>query len=131
VFWERIDEKMIKRALIFPLLMTLLLLSSSFGVVSAESATSQINEAIMVLREITSQPDSEPMLNLLQQAHGVAIFPSVIKAGLMIGGRYGEGIVLQYDQTSDSWSGPYFVERNGNRLGNGCSFAGKLWEICT
>ena len=54
-----------------------------------------LEEAVLVLREIGEQPDAEPMANLLKNAHGVAIFPSVIKAGLGLGGRYGEGVILQ------------------------------------
>ena len=62
---------------------------------------------------MTQQPDSQQFQNMVGNAYGVAIFPSVIKAGLGIGGRYGEGVVLKHDQATGKWYGPYFVEMKG------------------
>ena len=76
-----------------------------------------LEEAVLVLREIAEQPDSEPMANLLKNAHGVAIFPSVIKAGLGLGGRYGEGVILQFNPKTNTWYGPYFVNMKGISYG--------------
>lgn len=40
----------------------------------------------------------------LQKAHGVLVFPKVIKAGFGIGGEYGEGALLINGQTADYYS---------------------------
>lgn len=66
---------------------------------------------------MTQQPDSEQLQSMLRTAHGVAIFPSVIKAGLGVGGRYGEGVVLRRDESTGKWYGPYFVEMMGLSYG--------------
>lgn len=76
-----------------------------------------VSDAILVFREIADQPDAEQLYAILKSAHGVAIFPSVIKAGIGVGGRYGEGLVLQYDKTNKTWYGPYFVTMKGLSYG--------------
>src|SRR5437899_334484 len=45
---------------------------------------------------------------LLKDARGVAIFPGVLKAGLVIGGRFGRG-VLASREVNGCWSRPIFV----------------------
>lgn len=69
----------------------------------------------MVLEEMTAQYDVGAMAALVKQAKGVAIFPSVLKAGLVLGGRYGEGLVLRRD--NGNWYGPYFVSIKGVSYG--------------
>src|SRR5262249_61272248 len=44
-----------------------------------------------VLREIMDMPDKEIPEDLLARAECVAVFPSVIKAGFIVGGRRGGG----------------------------------------
>ncbi len=98
---------------------TLLLvgLVAGSGVVSAASAEERISEAAQVLREMSEQGDVQSLVDMLEQAEGVAIFPSVIKAGLMLGGRYGEGLVMRYDSKTRSWYGPNFVTIKGLSYG--------------
>ncbi len=64
---------------------------------------------------MTAQYDVGAMAALVKQAKGVAIFPSVLKAGLVLGGRYGEGLVLRRD--NGNWYGPYFVSIKGVSYG--------------
>jgi len=54
---------------------------------------------------------------LLQRAKGVAIFPSVVKAGIFLGGKYGEGLVIQRDPNTGSWYGPSFITMKGVSYG--------------
>ena len=100
-------------------LLVVLLLLSLFSIpVSASRLPDElVSDAILVFREIAEQPDSEQLYAMLKKAHGVAIFPSVIKAGIGVGGRYGEGLILQYDETSKAWYGPYFVTMKGLSYG--------------
>lgn len=76
-----------------------------------------IDDAVQVLREIGEQPDTEQLHSVLRKGSGIAIFPSVVKAGIGIGGRYGEGLVLQYNPETKEWSGPYFVTMKGVSYG--------------
>ena len=53
---------------------------------------------------------------LLRDAQGVAIIPNVIKAGLVLGGRHGHGVVLARDPAG-IWSRPAFVTITGGGIG--------------
>jgi lipid-binding SYLF domain-containing protein len=65
---------------------------------------------------MATQEDAESMAYVLNRAKGVAIFPSVVKAGLVIGGQYGEGLLLKRDSGSN-WYGPSFVNIAGASWG--------------
>lgn len=94
-----------------------LLLGLMPGAASAGSPTGRISESVQVLREMARQSDVEAMVRLLKNAKGIAIFPSVIKAGIMLGGRYGEGLVLRRDPEKGTWYGPDFVKIKGVSYG--------------
>jgi lipid-binding SYLF domain-containing protein len=53
---------------------------------------------------------------LMQDAKGVAIIPSVVKAGFLVGGRFGRGVVLVRDPNG-AWSNPVFVVLVGGGVG--------------
>jgi lipid-binding SYLF domain-containing protein len=53
---------------------------------------------------------------LLSNAQAVAIIPRVIKAGFLVGGRVGHGVVLTRDRNG-AWCGPTFVSLGGASLG--------------
>ena len=100
------------------LLLVLFAVLMATGVTSAAKLPAEILEgAADVLMEMTQQPDSEQFQNMVRNAYGIAIFPSVVKAGLGIGGRYGEGVVLKRDRDTGEWYGPYFVEMVGVSYG--------------
>jgi lipid-binding SYLF domain-containing protein len=53
---------------------------------------------------------------LLKNAAGVAIIPGVVKVGFVIGGRFGEGVVLVRNPDG-SWSNPVFISLTGGSVG--------------
>jgi lipid-binding SYLF domain-containing protein len=53
---------------------------------------------------------------ILANAEGLAIIPRVLKAGFLVGGRCGHGVVLTRDR-SGAWCGPTFVGLGGGSLG--------------
>jgi lipid-binding SYLF domain-containing protein len=53
---------------------------------------------------------------LLRDARGVAIIPGVVKAGFLIDGRIGQGVVLAR-QADGTWSNPVFVTLGGLGIG--------------
>ncbi len=69
-----------------------------------------INESIKVLEEMSASEDSGAFGALLKEAEGIAIFPSIIKIGLGIGGQYGKGIIFRKDSRVGIWYGPAFVK---------------------
>jgi lipid-binding SYLF domain-containing protein len=91
------------------------------GLVSGTEASSvpetRIEDALKVLQEMSTQEDCGTMSDLLARAKGVAIFPSVVKAGLMLGARHGKGVVLKRDSATGQWYGPSFVEMTGLSYG--------------
>jgi len=84
---------------------------------AAKSPDALLSDAVMVLRDIAAQPDNAPLKYLLRNAHGVAIFPDVIRVGLGLGGRYGEGLLLRRDPETGLWYGPYFIDIKGLSYG--------------
>lgn len=83
----------------------------------AASPAALLNEAVEVLREMSQKADVTSMARLVKEAKGVAIFPSVLKAGIVLGGRYGEGLLLRHGPGAGEWQGPYFVELKGVSYG--------------
>lgn len=53
---------------------------------------------------------------LLKDAQGVAIIPDMVKAGFVIGGRYGHGVFL-VREAGDCWSKPTFISLTGGSIG--------------
>jgi lipid-binding SYLF domain-containing protein len=54
--------------------------------------------------------------SLLAEAKGVAIIPDVIKAGFLVGGRFGRGVIL-VRQPDGCWSNPIFITLAGGGVG--------------
>ena len=93
--------------------MLTLALRPSPILLATESSQALIEDATAVIRAMQNEKDTEIMRELLRGAEGVAIFSSVVKAGLVFGGRYGQGIVLKRDRNKDIWYGPHFVTLSG------------------
>lgn len=83
----------------------------------ASTPKGRIADSVKVLREMSKQDDASTMGELIAQARGVAIFPSVVKAGFVFGGQYGEGLVLRRDPVKKRWYGPSFVSVTGASWG--------------
>ncbi|HHY15861.1 MAG TPA: lipid-binding SYLF domain-containing protein [Firmicutes bacterium] len=101
----------------FVVIGLLVIFTFSAPVSAAKLPADLLADASSVMKEMSAQPDSEHFHAMLQKAYGVAIFPSVIKAGLGLGGRYGEGLILKYDPHTRGWYGPYFVTMKGLSYG--------------
>lgn len=95
----------------------LLLAGVVFGTEASTAPDARIEDALKVLKEMSVQEDCGTMSELLARAKGVAIFPQVVKAGLMLGARHGKGIVLKRDSSNGQWYGPNFVEITGLSYG--------------
>lgn len=82
------------------------------GFVSTASAANKlerrIESATEVLQQFTRIPEQGIPPTLLRNAYGIAVIPNVIKAGFMLGGAYGQGILVKR-QPDGSWSNPSFI----------------------
>lgn len=98
----------------------LLILTVSFAFPSSGlgwgSEVSRVSSAIHVLDEIMSIPEGGIPDYLLRDAAGIAIFPGLLKAGFILGARYGEGIVVLRNQDR-GWSNPVFYRLMGGSIG--------------
>jgi lipid-binding SYLF domain-containing protein len=61
------------------------------------------------------QDDVSTMAKLIDDGHGVAIVPSMIKAGFVIGGHHGHGLI--FARKNKQWYGPSFFEMTGGSIG--------------
>jgi lipid-binding SYLF domain-containing protein len=75
-----------------------------------------LQSASDVLTDLSAIPLKGIPPAILTNAQGVAIIPRVIKAGFLVGGRVGHGVVLTRDRTG-AWCGPTFVDLGGVSLG--------------
>jgi lipid-binding SYLF domain-containing protein len=82
----------------------------------AESGISKIDDAAEVLKNIVSIPEKSIPPALLRDASGIAIIPNVIRAGFIIGGKYGSGILV-VRQKDGKWSNPSFITLTGGSIG--------------
>ncbi len=90
------------------------------GTLSASSDTvKQANKAATVFKEIMDIPDKAIPETILAKAKCIAVFPQVIKAGFVIGGRGGRGVATcRLDSGLDSsWSAPAYFDMKGGSFG--------------
>ncbi|HZP65943.1 MAG TPA: lipid-binding SYLF domain-containing protein [Rudaea sp.] len=93
-----------------------LLLVAAAPARAGEQEVERANNAVRVLKEIMMAPDKRIPADLLDHATAVAVIPDVIKAGFVIGGRHGVGMVSI--KTADgTWSNPSFVSMTGGSIG--------------
>jgi len=77
----------------------------------------RVKEAIVVLDEVMGAGDSAVPRDLLQKAEAIAVFPSLVKAGFVVGGQRGRGIISVRDPKSGAWSSPAFLTITGGSIG--------------
>lgn len=70
-----------------------------------------------VLRDILTIPESSIPPSLLSQAQAIAIIPDVVKLGLVIGGRYGKGVIMLRNRNTHAWTDPVFIILKGASVG--------------
>ncbi len=78
-------------------------------------AEDRIKAAANVLDEIQSAPDQGVPEEVLGSAECVAIVPSMLKGGFIVGARYGRGVASC--RTPKGWSAPAFFAVQGGSVG--------------
>lgn len=100
------------KKIILALVIVGLVSGVSFAATSAERI---ITNSVSMLDEITDQSDISGMADTVRGAHAIAIVPSMVKAGFILGGQYGEGLILVRDK--GKWYGPSFYNIGGASFG--------------
>lgn len=77
----------------------------------------RVAEAATVLDEIMSAADKAVPRAIVENAEGIAVFPSMIKGGLVVGGQRGRGVLSVRDKKSGGWSSPAFLTITGGSFG--------------
>jgi lipid-binding SYLF domain-containing protein len=83
---------------------------------AAEPELKRAENAVRVLNEVMQAPDKAIPHELLQSAHAIVVVPDVLKAGFVIGGRRGEG-VMSVKSRDGTWSNPSFINLTGGSVG--------------
>jgi lipid-binding SYLF domain-containing protein len=76
----------------------------------------RVSAATAVFQEIMSAEDKAIPQSILGKAEGIAVFPSTFKAGFVVGGMRGRGILSARGQ-SGTWSAPAFLTLTGGSVG--------------
>ena len=78
-------------------------------------ATKEAQKAAEVFTKIMNVPDRAVPQKLLDNARAIAVFPGVIKAGFIVGGRAGDGVISR--RVKGGWSAPAFFNLAGGSIG--------------
>ncbi len=111
-----------KTSKFFILTVTLLALAALNTSIFAQSrkdlseAKKRVNSASEVLREVMGTPDKSIPKEILDDAKAVIVFPGVLKAAFIIGGRGGEGVAVT-KLANGGWSAPAFLNIGGGSIG--------------
>lgn len=80
-----------------------------------QDATRHASSAAKVFTEIMNVRDKAIPQELLDKAEAIAVFPGVIKAAFIIGGKGGQGLISR--RTPKGWSAPVFFNLSGGSFG--------------
>lgn len=99
-------------------LMVFALTFAGFVAMPAHAADELQNaaNAVRVLDEIMMAPDKAIPRDLLENAKAIAVVPDVIKAGFVVGGRRGSGLI-SVRMADGTWSNPSFINLTGGSIG--------------
>lgn len=75
-----------------------------------------VEDAIEVLDDLAAAPEKRIPPALLRDASAVIIAPDVMKAGFVVGGRHGHGVLLVRTKAG-GWSDPVFLTITGGSVG--------------
>lgn len=97
-------------------LIALALLLPAAAVHAEDPPLVRAQNAVRVLREIMQAPDKAVPQDLLKNAKAIAVIPDMVKAGLIFGGRRGEGLI-SVKSPDGTWSNPSFITLTGGSVG--------------
>jgi lipid-binding SYLF domain-containing protein len=98
-----------------------LLLGSSANIASAQKksrlqdATRHAGEASEVFNQIMNVREKAIPQELIDKAEAIVVFPDVVKAAFIIGGKGGQGVISR--RTRSGWSAPAFFNIGGGSFG--------------
>ncbi|MES9936875.1 MAG: lipid-binding SYLF domain-containing protein [Sedimenticola sp.] len=101
---------------VFATALVVLFLPLGWAQAASSDQEAKMAEVLEVLGELQGIPEESIPPALLENAGAVAVIPNVVKVGLVIGGRYGKGIVTVRKEDG-RWSDPLFLTVTGGSVG--------------
>jgi len=80
-----------------------------------QDAARHAGEAAETFTEIMNVRDKAIPKELLDKAEAIAVFPGVVKAAFIVGGRGGQGVISR--RVKSGWSAPAFFNLSGGSFG--------------
>jgi len=77
----------------------------------------RLREAVTVLGELADAPDVSVPDWVREKAVAIAVFPSVKKGAIVVGGQFGRGVLSARSPKSGTWSAPAFLTLTGGSFG--------------
>lgn len=109
------SRSIIRMVTVFCLALAVGLVAQAQAKKNLKDEVQQSEKAAKVFREIMDTPDKGIPQELLENAECVAVFPSVIKAGFVFGGRGGRGVASC--RMAAGWSAPAYFNLGGGSFG--------------
>jgi lipid-binding SYLF domain-containing protein len=92
-----------------------LMATAAWAAGDRDKLVGRVAAAGTIMDEIMAAPDSSIPGEVLESAHCVAIVPSMLKGGFVVGGSYGKGVATC--RTDAGWSAPAFFMVGGGSVG--------------
>src|SRR5271165_977103 len=108
-------KRLLLLTLVWPTLIVSLCAFAAAADQGESKASDRVQAAADVLNEIQLAPDSGIPQEILSKAECVAVVPSMLKGGFIVGAKYGRG--LASCRTPKGWSTPAFFTLGGGSFG--------------
>ena len=97
-------------------LLAILALAGSALALDKFETDLKVQEAALMVKKFMTSPDKDAPLWFLKHCKAVVIVPNMVKAGFVVGGKYGVGVVLA-KTGQGGWSLPSFITIAGGSFG--------------
>ncbi len=92
-------------------------ISATYPVLAAkEGAIDTVQRSTRFFTTIMENPKTKIPASVLKSAQAIAIIPNVVKAGFVVAGSRGKGVLLQR-QANNTWSNPAFLTLTSGSVG--------------
>jgi len=107
---ERTGRAGIRVVAFATILAAILIIAAAPGAMAAgeEDAQGIVDKSRVTLSSFMRDKDYEWLHKNIKNAKGVVIYPQVLKAGFILGGSGGTGVLLARDSKTGEWSNPAF-----------------------
>ena len=101
--------------LTLPALLSFTLIFTSAIIADEDKLTERLNKSTEVLQDFGKMKEGIPH-QMIAKYEGIVIIPSLINAGIGVGGKRGKGVAM-VKLANGKWSDPVFVTMTGGSLG--------------